>query len=240
MSIKPIFLILFLLVSTASQAALNLPQGMSAGEQEYILQTLGFGSSFRSVDNPYPLGGYSGFEFGVSGEQIPSEEIGYLGNQSTIDRNVTYPRISIGKGILSSVDLFFSFLPYSENTGVGIYSGALRWGFFQASFFPACFSLLLHATNTNVNNLFISETLGLDLISGVNADPFSIYVGIGSLYGEGQFDASLSSDSRAQNRVARTFHTLVGINAEFENVFGAFQIDNYNASVFSLKVGVRL
>ncbi len=237
---KTLLLILIFLYATALKAAIVLPKGMSDGEQEFVLQILGFGTSFRSIDNPYPLGGYSGFEFGVSAEQVPTEDIGYLGNKAPVDRNMTYPKLSFGKGVFSNVDLFFSFIPFSENSGIGIYSGAVRWGFFQASFFPACFSLIAHATNTNVNNLFISQTMGVDLMSGVNADPFSIYVGVGSLYGEGQFDRSLSSEDRAFNRIGRTFHTLVGVNAEFDNVFGAFQVDAYNTTIFSLKFGTRL
>jgi hypothetical protein len=223
-----------------ARATISIPAGLTDGEQELVLQILGFGTSYRAVNNPYPLGGYSGLEMGFSVENVLTADIGYFGLRSEVTRNMMYPRLHLGKGIFDSIDLFFSFIPYSERTGVGIYSGALRWGFFQATFVPACFSLLLSASNTNINNVFIAQTMGVDLITGVNVDPFSFYVGAGTLYGQGQFDKSITSDNSMKNQTGRSFHTMIGINFAIAELFTALQVDNYSSTTVSVKIGTRL
>ncbi len=229
----------FFLFPLRSHGTLSIPSGLTDGEQELVLQIIGFGTSFRPINNPYPLGGYSGVELGLSVESMLTGDIGYFGRTSEVNRTTIYPRFSIGKGIFDSVDLFFSFLPYGESTGIGIYSGALRWAFFQATFVPACFSLLVSATNTNVNNVFISQTEGVDLISGVNVDPFSFYVGAGTLYGQAQFDQAITADIRTSNQVGRSFHTIIGVNLALSELFSALEVDNYNTTTVSLKIGSR-
>src|SRR5580698_4315643 len=124
---------LTLLFPQTSLATIQIPAGLSDGEQELVLQILGFGSAFRPVDNPYPLGGYSGVELGLAFENISTGDIGYFGQKASVTTNFTYPRLTMGKGLFSNVDVFFSFMPYNESTSIGIYSGALRWGFFQAT-----------------------------------------------------------------------------------------------------------
>ena len=223
-----------------SFAAITIPNSLTDGEQELVLQVLGFGTSFRPVDNPYPLGGYSGLEMGVSFENVPTGDIGYFGQRAPVDRNLLYPRLSFAKGVFENVDLFFSFMPYNESIGIGIYSGAIRWSFFQANFVPANFSLLVSATNTNINNVFISQTEGVDLITGVNVDPFSFYVGAGTLYGQAQFDTSITYDSSQSNKVGRSFHTLIGVNFALAQFFTAVEIDSYNTTTVSVKIGARL
>jgi len=220
--------------------SITIPGDLTDGEQELVLQILGFGTSFRPVDNPYPLGGYSGLELGLSFENVPTGDVGYFGQKAAVDRNLLYPRLSVGKGIFQNIDLFFSFVPYNESTGLGIYSGGLRWNFFQATFVPANFSLLVSATNTDINNLFISQTEGVDLISGVNVDPFSFYVGAGALYGQAQFDTSITYNGLPTNKIGQSFHTVIGANFAIDQFFSAVEVDSYNTTILSLKVGTRL
>lgn len=240
MQLKHFSFIIIFFFSARAPATLAIPTGLTNGQQELLLSILGFGTSFKTVNNPYPLGGYSGFEMGFTLESLPTGDIGYLGNTAPVDKNLIYPRLSFGKGVFQNFDVFFSFIPYNETTGVGVYSGGLRWGFFQATFVPACFSLLLSGTNSNFNNLFISQTLGIDLISGVNADPFSFYVGAGTLYGQGQFDPSITITGVKTNQVGRSFHALFGASFQLSDVFLALQFDNYTATTVSLKLGLRM
>ncbi|MBK9294347.1 MAG: hypothetical protein IPM57_07860 [Oligoflexia bacterium] len=233
-------LALILLFPKTSYAVISIPSSLSAGEQELVLQTLGFGTSFRPVNNPYPLGGYSGFEMGLSANNIPTQDIGLYGGGSSVEKNVTYPLISIGKGIFDNIDILFNFIPYGESTGIGIYAGALRWSFFQATFVPASFGLLLHGSSTNVNNVFNSQTVGADIITGVNIEPFSFYLGAGSIHGQGQFNSTLTTTGFSENQVVRAFHTLIGLNVEIASFFTAFEIDVYNTTIIALKFGARL
>jgi hypothetical protein len=170
---------------------------------------------------------------------LSTGDIGYFGSRATVDKNLIYPQFTFGKGIFDSVDLFFSFVPTNENTGVSIYSGALRWGFFQATFLPACFSLLFSGSNSNFNDLIVFQTYGVDLITGVDISPFSFFLGAGTLYGQGQFDSTITSSRTRTNQIGRTFHSVVGLNISFGDIFTALQVDQYNTTVASLKVGAR-
>jgi hypothetical protein len=135
---------------------------------------------------------------------------------------------------------FFNFIPYDQTSGVGIYSGAGRWTFFQATFVPASFSVLVHAGNSNFQNKIITQTAGGDLITGVDVDPFSFYFGLGFIHGQGQFSSTLTSDLLAANQVATSFHTVMGLNISISDMFLAFEIDSYSKIMLGLKIGARL
>jgi hypothetical protein len=231
---------LLLLFSSLSFGALTIPTALSDNDQLTILQTIGFATAFRPIDSPYPLGLYSGVEIGMSIEDIPTGDLGYLGTGASVEKSVVYPKFSLGKGLFESVDLFFSFVPYTQGTSLGVYSGALRWAFYQATFVPATFSLLISGSSTNLDNLFFAQTEGPDIVTGVNADPFSFYIGAGTLYGQGQYDQSITIEGAATNQVARAFHTLLGATLTLDQVFAAIELDNYATTTFSFKIGVRL
>jgi hypothetical protein len=222
-----------------SRGALSLPTGMSDADQLNVLKEIGFATAFRPENNPFPLGGYSGLEFGVSIEELATSDIGYLGNGASDERTVFYPALTFGKGIFDNVDLFFSFVPYNQGTGLGIYSGGARWGFYQADFAPVVFSILVSGGATNLDNLFFSETIGADLIAGANADPFSFYIGVGGLYGQGQFDSSITVENALTNQSSHAFHTLFGATFTISPIFVAVELDNYGISTMSFKLGAK-
>jgi hypothetical protein len=232
--------IIIFLLGIPALGAISIPLNLSDGDQQVMLQNLGFSMAFRPVDNPAPLGLYSGLELGFSLEDMPTGDIGNLGSRGSTEKSLVYPRFTLGKGIFDNVDLFFSFAPYSEGTGVGIYSGGLRWGFFQATFVPVNFSLVISGTAANLDNLFLSQTVGADIISGINTEPFSFYIGAGTLYGQGQFDSSITIEQAQTNQIARCFHTLLGATVNIGMAFFAVELDNYNVTNYSFKLGVRL
>jgi hypothetical protein len=235
------FVALFLFsLCLPATAAISIPNNLSDSDQVFMVDTLAFSMAFRPVDNPTPLGLYSGLEIGVSLEYMPTGDIGGLGSGGSTEKSLVYPRFSLGKGIFDNVDLFFSFAPYSQGTGVGIYSGALRWGFYQATFVPATFSLLVSGTAANLDNLFLSQTEGVDLISGISADPFSFYIGAGTLYGQGQFDSTITVEQAQTNQIGRSFHTMLGATLNIGPAFAALELDNYNVTTYSFKLGARL
>jgi hypothetical protein len=231
---------LILYFSSVSLGALTIPTGLSDNDQETVLQTIGFATAFRPIDSLYPLGLYSGVELGISMEDIPTGDLGYLGTGASVEKSVVYPKFSLGKGIFDNLDLFFSFAPYTQGISLGVYSGALRWAFYRATFVPATFSILLSGSSTNLDNLFFAQTEEADIITGVNADPFSFYIGAGTLYGQGQFDQNLTVENAATNQVARAFHTLLGATLTISQFFAAVELDNYATTTFSFKLGLRL
>jgi len=228
-----------MLFSSLGKGALTIPTSLTDNDQITILQTIGFATSFRTIDAPGPLGLYSGLEVGVSIEEIPTGDLGYLGSGASVEKSLIYPKFSIGKGIFDNLDLFFSFAPYTQGISLGVYSGALRWAMYQATFVPATFSLLVSGSSTNLDNLFFAQTEEADIITGVNSDPFSFYIGAGTLYGQGQFDQSITIENASTNQVARAFHTVLGASFIVNPVFAALQLDNYATTTFSFKMGAR-
>src|ERR1700677_974867 len=119
------------LFSSLSFGVLTIPTALSDNDQQTILQTIGFATAFRPVNAPQPLGLYSGVELSLAIEEIPTGDLGYLGTGASDEKTVVYPRFTIGKGLFDTLDLFFSFSPYTQGTALGIYAGAARWAFYQ-------------------------------------------------------------------------------------------------------------
>jgi len=218
---------------------ISLPAGLSQGDQEYILQTIGMGTSFRFIDNPYPLGGYEGIEAGVSLESIPSEDISKLGSRSVPNRSLSFSRLSIGKGLYNNVDFFLSYVPYTQSTGLSFYGGALRWAFFQATFLPATFSLVGHGSSSNLNNQIFTQSYGTNVLMTLALDPFSVYAGGGVVFAEGQFAPGLTATGTQTSVKGQSVNSLFGVNIAMSSFFIASELDYYNVMVFSAKAGMR-
>lgn len=241
--------------------AITIPGYLSHADRQEVVETLGLTSSTKLLSNPYPLGGYSGFEVGYSISFINIRDISRLGcavgstgcpnTETSTEDELRYSKITIGKGLYNNIDLFMHFAPPVGDAGISEYGGALRWGFYQAEFLPINVSLVLHANQINVQDKFVGQNLGYDFIAGVNVDGFSLYFGGGQIYGKGSFiggssgtatvdpsDPELGSDNTVVERVSQT-HSLVGAILQFDHLFAAAQIDHYKNAVYSLKVGLR-
>lgn len=245
--------------------ALEIQKGLSSSDRIDVIRTIGLNSANKPLSNPYPLGGYSGFEVGVSMEFINVRDIRRLGcqpgtagcaNSYSDETEWRFARITFGKGLYNDFDMFFSFIPPS-GMRVSDYGGQLRWSFYQARFLPVNMSLLGHFNYLNFNDIFMNRNLGADLLVGVNVDQFSVYFGGGIIEGKGTFigqDASgncnedclagtetsdLNKNSRTVSHSVVDTHLLVGFSLHFRNLFAAAEVDRYQDAVYSLKVGLR-
>src|SRR5476649_319848 len=63
----------------AKAYAFDIPRGLNESDRREIVRTLGLNSATKMLDNPYPLGGFSGFEVGFSAEFIDIRDIRRLG-----------------------------------------------------------------------------------------------------------------------------------------------------------------
>ncbi|CAN5549777.1 hypothetical protein BH10BDE1_BH10BDE1_32210 [soil metagenome] len=236
-------LIALSLISSTSLASFSLPHAMTSGDRQEALRIIGFGTSAKSLTDPYSLGGYSGLEVGVSLETIPTEDLARLGSHlPTSQSDVTIPKFTIGKGLYSNLDFFIHFIPYSQQTELSQYGGILRWSFFEASSLPLSASLVAHFNTGNVSNQLTTRTYGLDLIGGINVNEVSLYAGIGGVQATGNFvggSTGLTDSSRLEIEGVSTLHTLVGGSFRIKNVFVAAQLDRYSQSVISAKLGIR-
>lgn len=243
-----------------SVLAIQIPKRLTKPDRQEVVETIGVGGATKMLTNPYPLGGYSGLELGYSIEFINVRDVNRLGCQPggtcpnanvSDDNEFRYSRFSIGKGLYHDIDTFFSFAPPIGSTNISDFGAAVRWAFYQAEFLPITFSLILHANRMNVQNDFVNQNMGAEIITGITVDNFALYVGGGMIWAQGTFLASDTGNgtvdptdpdnnpTKQLTEEARLSHTLVGVTLQFENLFAAAEIDHYKDSVYSLKLGTR-
>ena len=244
-------------------SALEIPKRLTESDRSTVIRTLGMNSSTKILSNPYPLGGYSGLEIGVSVELIDIKGLSRLGcdpgtsgcpNTARSDeKELAYSRLTVGKGLYNDIDLFMSFALPNPGAEIADFGGHLRWSFYEAQFLPIVLSVLTQANQININNSFTSQNVGISLLAGITVDDFAIYFGGGYINSESQFtcgdeedgvvDASdpacQASGSGFINQKESGSKSLVGINLQFDDYFAAAQIDRYRDPVFSAKFGVR-
>lgn len=236
--------------AVASATTIQIPKDMDTTDRRQAVRILGFGTSSKILTDPYPLGGYSGFEVGVSMESLPVGELSHLGNrQSTPQQDVSYAKFTIGKGLYNNVDFFLQFIPFSEGKEISQYGGILRWGFIQGTSFPYSLSALVHTNSTNINNQVTTRTYGVDLIAGINVSNVALYAGGGPLQCRGRFNGGLSEAGNTNSGLTDSGvletenvfggHAMLGANVHMEPVFVSMQIDRYETTVYSAKLGMR-
>ena len=194
----PALLILILTTLTGvANASIQIPKGLTAPDRQQALRIIGLGISEKLLSDPYPLGGYEGFEVGLALENLPTDDLARLGSKlTTAQSDVTYPKITIGKGLYNNIDFFVQFTPYRRIDEITQYGGLVRWGFIQGQLFPYSGSLLIHANSANTSNLLSSRTYGVDLMGGVSVGEVSLFGGVGLLQSNGTFTGGASGVTR--------------------------------------------
>jgi hypothetical protein len=245
--------------------ALQLPKGLSAADRADVVQTIGLGTAPKMLTNPYPLGGYSGFEVGYEMDFINVRDVNHLGcsvgtascpnNHVPDEDEFHFSRFTIGKGLYHDVDVFFSFAPPIGSTNVSDFGAMARWAFYQAEFLPITFSFILDGNRMNIGDDFVGYNVGAELMLGITVDSFALYFGAGQIWSRGTFlvytdptnpgNGTVSStDPEAGNTGSiiedkQQLHAVVGFSVQYENLFSAAEIDHYHDSVYSIKVGTR-
>lgn len=235
-----IFLFVF---SNTIWAAIQIPRNLTKEDRQEVVRILGVGTSSKLLSDPYPLGGYSGVEVGLSIESLPIDDLSRLGDKTEPQSRFLYPKISIGKGLYNDIDMFVHFIPYSESTGLSEYGAILRWAFYQAAFMPASFSAVVHTNSSNVGNVFTSQSYGIDLVTGINVTSFSLYFGGGKVWAVGRFiggsNGYLSNTNQPEFETVDSIHTVIGGAYNFYPFTFALEIDQYSQTVFCGKLGAR-
>lgn len=227
-----LWLWLCLLACTPARS-LEIPKGLSAEDREEVVRIIGLNSASKALSNPYPLGGYSGFEIGYSVEFVNVRDVRRLGCQPGVgscantklsdETEWRYSRLTIGKGLYKDVDVFFSFIAPTGGVKMSDYGGTLRWSFYQAEFLPINLSMLVHGNQLNFNDSFMDRNVGAEIMAGVNVDNFALYFGGGYLESTGTFiggaagasctanepDCTVDGNDPALNRNTRTVSNTV-------------------------------
>lgn len=261
-----LFLLLISLLPLTAQA-FDIPKGLTSEDRKEVVRFLGMNSAIKTLSNPYPLGGYSGFEVGYSMELISVRDVRRLGCQAgspgctnspnNFESEWNFSRVTFGKGLYGDIDLFGSFVPPANEFGISDFGGLVRWSFYQAQFLPINLSLLVHANQSNFNDMFMNRNFGTELIAGVNVDNFALYFGGGTIKSTGRFvgpdsngvcqedctvdpsDSQVDPQSRMVTEDVIETHTVVGFSLHFGNLFSAAEVDRYRDAVYSMKLGLR-
>lgn len=233
---------LLTLVSTA-QAALQIPTNLSESDRITALKIVGLGTGSKILSEPYPLGGYSGFELGLSLESLPVDDLARLGDGlSSPQQDVVYPKLTFGKGLYNDVDVFLHFTPFRRQDEISLYGAMVRWGFYQGQYLPVSASLVIHANAGNFGNILTATTYGADLIGGITVNQVSLFAGLGIMQANGTYTGGANSVTGGQEtkETVEGLHTVIGANLRFfDPVFLTLEIDRTEVAVISGKLGLR-
>ncbi len=220
----------------------KLPRNLTPSDQIRTLEILGYGSAAKILGDPYPLGGYSGVEVGVATQFIPVGDLATLGSGTEDKGELSYYTLSLGKGLYYNVDTFVYFSPSIQAEEMQNFGGQIRWGFYEASFFPISFSALLYAGGANLQNLINVTQTGWDLIGTVNMENVALYFGWGRIRAQGTFiggGGGITASGNTETQDITQDHTFFGVNIEISKAFVALEVDRYTDSVYSGKLGFR-
>lgn len=247
---------------THTSFALDIPSHLSQADRRDVVRTLGMNLSPKLLGNPYPLGGYAGFEASLSLEFVDITELATLGcepgtsgcpNQTRSDeKELRYSRITLGKGLFHDLDMFVHFIPPQGGLRLSDFAGSLRWSFLEATFAPINVSLLTYINQVDFGGSFSSQTIGSEVIAGITVDNFSLYFGGGFLKAKGKFiggtgtdslldptDPTINADTNTATERVDGTHSVFGASLQISTLFVAAQIDRYRDPVFSTKIGLR-
>ncbi|WP_413295223.1 hypothetical protein ACLSU7_09125 [Bdellovibrio sp. HCB185ZH] len=235
-----IFLITF--ICAQAHAMTDLPRNLSTRDQVRTLEILGYGSAAKILGDPYPLGGYSGVEIGLATQFIPVSDLATMGSGTEDKGELSYYTLSLGKGLYYNIDTFVYFSPSLQNEEMQNFGGQIRWGFYEAPFFPISFSALMYAGGANIQNLVNISTVGWDLIGTVNMENVALYFGWGRIRAQGTFiggTGGITASGNTESQNISEDHTFFGVNVEISKAFIALEVDRYTDSVYSGKLGYR-
>jgi hypothetical protein len=231
------------LFSASASAGIIIPTNLKQADRQQALRIVGFGTSSKILSDPYPLGGYSGFELGLEVENLPTDEIGQLGDKlSQPQQDISFPKLTLGKGLFDNFDFYLQFTPYNRQDELSLYGGLLRWGFYQGSLFPVNASILVHYDAGNFSNVMTTQCYGAELISGINVDNVAFYAGLGYLQATGTFVGGangVTSTGQLESESVSGPYSTIGANVRYKTAFFSVELDRYTVAVFSGKIGLR-
>jgi hypothetical protein len=235
------FIFCFTSFVASAHASIRIPDQLNHDERQEALRILGLGASSKILSDPYPLGGYSGFEVGMSAETLPADNLNRLGDSNVTNSTsgFSYQSLSVGKGIYNDVDIFLEFTPWGESNGITEYGGLVRWSFYEAKYLPMEYSLVVHTNALNIHDAMISSSMGAELLTAVNFHNYSVYFGLGDVDASGRFEPAYTDSKKEEAEEVNELHTFIGATARLDEAFVAFEIDRYTISVYSAKVGLR-
>ncbi len=237
------------LFTLQSYGKISFPSSMDKQERRQTLELLGPATSSRMLSSPYPLGGWEGFEVGISRHYVPMSYLSEVDNTFGYQRDIEYPILTLGKGLYYDFDLFLSLVPMIQSEAVNHFSTQIRHQFWQSEEGILRLSGLLYAGTTTLNNQINMQSYGFDALGTITIDRVSMYLGLGSSFNNGRFiggagglnaTASGSSDPAPTEVETITLpHQLIGLEWPIDSFFLALEVDRFKVPYYSMKLGYR-
>ncbi|HND86633.1 MAG TPA: hypothetical protein PLU50_12525 [Pseudobdellovibrionaceae bacterium] len=235
--------IIFLLCGIEVAAKAPISGNLNSAEQMQVGRVLGFGSAMKVLGNPYPLGGFDGYEFGIMTGFIPRDQISKLGNGQGENSEISYLELSISKGLYKNIDVGITFSPFPQTESYSSFGAFGRIGIWEGEHYPASFSLNLHTNFASFYDMVHTTTGGLDGIFAVSVEKLSLYLGLGWLDSNATLIGGASGITNTQKTLTAgnsSPRQFAGFSISFGKIFTAFQVDRSDDSYYSGKLGLRL
>lgn len=237
-----LFHFLILVLCGKAHAALPIPKNLNPVDRLNAVEVLGFGTSYKVLGNPYPLGGYSGYELGVSMEFLNTEEISRLGAKAGEQPTTSYFVLSLSKGLYYGIDFSLQFSPLGQSERFSGFGGAVRWAFAEMSNQPVHFSLQASANSASFQEQINTTTQSLDFISGYIRDAWTLYGGVGLIRTSGVFIGGvngITDDQKTATESVSSLQYFGGLSVHLSDYFIALQANRVVENNYALKLGAR-
>lgn len=218
--------------------ALEVPQQLTANQQVRLHEIVGLGTSPKFQSKAYSLGGYSGFEIGLSADYLQTGEVSTFGSRSTRSNDSVFPVLQIAKGVFNNSDIIFHFAPSFLNANLNRFGLSYRWMFYEADYLPIHLSVVSHGGSANLADQMITRSLGMDLLLGLSFDEWSLFMGAGGLNSSAQFTGGPSGvtlSQRVETRRISVAHFNFGATYQWSSMLFTLAVDRYVDEVFSFK-----
>lgn len=215
---------------------------MDRTKMKSLLQVMGPATSSTLLSSPYPLGGWEGFEIGLSKHYLPISYLSELDPALSEQKDYDYPLITVGKGLFHNIDLFLSIIPIINIESLNYFNTQLRYQFWKSQNNVFHLSGLLFAGTSTINNHLNMQNYGFDVVGTVILDRVSIFLGLGRLLNTGRFIGGSNGVTESQNTETERLslpHQLIGIEWPFGRFFLAAEVDRYIIPHYSVKLGYR-
>lgn len=236
-------MLLTLLFGASAWARFTLPTQLNQSDRKTALQILAPATNSRLLSSPYPLGGWEGFEVGVSRHYVPTAYLSELGSKPDNLNDFEYPLLTLGKGLYNNLDLFLSIVPMAQSETITHFSSQIRCQLWESVSQIFRISGLLYAGTTTLNNQLNIQSYGFDFIGTTTIDRVSLYLGLGTSFGNGRFIGGAKGLTDSLNTEIETTtlaHQLIGLEWPVSNFFWAAEVDRFKIPYYSLKIGYRM
>ena len=231
------------MISSWVEAKLSIPTNLTTENRQELVEILGYGAAPKVLGDPFPLGGYSGVEIGVSNQIISTVDVAKMGDHTSTQERTPYVGLSLAKGLYYNFDVFINFVPLGQDEGISGFGGGLRWGFFEAEYLPISLSAQVASQSLNFQNKINVSAQTLDLIASYKIDPVTLYLGGGSVTASGEFLGGGSdgvTDTGSVENVSMTAnHFLGGVSYRSSLFFIAGEISRATQNSYGVKIGMR-